>query len=185
MRRDGGWYGSCGDDVVFLHQHHVVQAHAEVAATPAAHGIFLRQPQAGDGLACVEDLAARSVHRADVIAVVVAVPESVCRKFSAQRSPVRMARAGPVISQSTEFDAMTAPSAARQATRMEACSCLKVSSTHAAPQSTMVIARDQRGFSQAVGRNQRGSDVAIADVFRERAFDLCRDVGRQCAARSR
>jgi hypothetical protein len=45
-----------GDDVVFLDQDAVVEADAVVGAAADAHRVFLRQAQAGQGLAGVDDL---------------------------------------------------------------------------------------------------------------------------------
>ena len=47
-----------GDDVVFLDEHHVVQAEAMVLRAAAARGVFLREPQARQRLARVENPAA-------------------------------------------------------------------------------------------------------------------------------
>ena len=66
--------------------------------------------------------------------VVVAVPDSVCRKFSAQRSPVRMARAGPRNSHSVAPAATRSPSRARQSTLTRGSICRKVSASQAEPQ---------------------------------------------------
>jgi hypothetical protein len=51
-----------GDDVVFLDQDAVVEADAVVGAAADAHRVFLRQAQAGQGLAGVDDLGAGAGH---------------------------------------------------------------------------------------------------------------------------
>ena len=53
-------------DVVFLDQHRVVQADAVVGAAAGAHRVLLRQAQARQRLARVDDLRARAAHRIDV-----------------------------------------------------------------------------------------------------------------------
>ena len=68
--------GACGGDrrghraghadVVFLEHHRVVQAEAVVAAAAGAHRVLLRQAQAGQGLAGIQDHGAGAAHRFDM-----------------------------------------------------------------------------------------------------------------------
>ena len=91
-----------GRDVVLFDQHGVEQADAVVLAAAAAHGVLLREAQTRQRLARIEDARARAGDEIGVrTRVAVAVPDSVCRKFSAVRSPVTMLRAGPRSSQTT------------------------------------------------------------------------------------
>ena len=66
--RDRAANRSGGDDVVFLDEHHVVQAEAMVLRAAAARGVFLREAQAGQRLARVEDAAAGARHGIHVAA---------------------------------------------------------------------------------------------------------------------
>ena len=52
--------------MVLFDEHRVVQADAVVGAAAHAHGVFLRQAQAGQGLARVHDVGARALHSLDV-----------------------------------------------------------------------------------------------------------------------
>ncbi len=54
------------DDVVLFDEHHVEQPHAKVRCPAAQHGVFLRGAQARQGLARVENRAARSRDRIDI-----------------------------------------------------------------------------------------------------------------------
>src|SRR6266478_1936715 len=63
----------------------------------------------------------------------VAVADSSCRKFSAVRSPVSTARAGPAISKTTWLAARRSPSSACQVSRTRASRRRKVSSAHVRP----------------------------------------------------
>jgi hypothetical protein len=55
-----------GHDVVFLDQDAVIEAEAVVGAAAAGDGVFLRQAQAGQGLAGVDDACAGAGHGVDV-----------------------------------------------------------------------------------------------------------------------
>ena len=52
---DGGADAARRDDVVFLDQDAVVEAEAVIGAAADAHGVLLREPQAGQRLAGVQD----------------------------------------------------------------------------------------------------------------------------------
>ena len=82
---------------------------------PQRTAYFCARRKPGQRLARVEDARARAGDELRVAcASAVAVPDSVCRKFSAVRSPVTMLRAGPRNSQTIESAAICAPSAACQ-----------------------------------------------------------------------
>ncbi len=61
-------HSASGDDVVFLDQDAVVEADAVVGAAADADRVFLCQPQAGQGLAGVDDLGAGAGHGVDIAA---------------------------------------------------------------------------------------------------------------------
>ena len=65
--------------------------------------------------------------------VTVAVADSSCRKLSAVRSPVRIARAGPAISNTTAPAVTGSPSAARQVMRTCGSRRVKVASAQGRP----------------------------------------------------
>ena len=67
-RGDGAADRAGGDDVVLLDEHHVVEPEAMVLRAAAARGVFLREPQAGQRLARIENAAAGAGDRFDVAA---------------------------------------------------------------------------------------------------------------------
>jgi hypothetical protein len=67
-----------------------------VLRAAAACGVLLREPQAGQRLARVEDAAAGAGDGFDVAVRGGGGADRVCRKLSAVRSPVRMGRAAPI-----------------------------------------------------------------------------------------
>ena len=85
-----------GGDMVVLDQDRVIQAEAVIEAAAAAHGIFLQQRAGRAGSCGCRRCAPWCLATASTsAAVAVATPERWPRKFSATRSAVRMARAGP------------------------------------------------------------------------------------------
>ncbi|MNF45227.1 hypothetical protein D3C84_263550 [compost metagenome] len=65
---DGLGDAAGGGDVVFLDQEGIVEADAVVVAAAAGHGVFLRQAQAGQGLAGVEQFHLGAFDQLDIVA---------------------------------------------------------------------------------------------------------------------
>ncbi|MCY1412629.1 hypothetical protein D9M71_280410 [compost metagenome] len=65
---DGLGDAAGGGDVVFLDEEGIVEADAVVVAAAAGHGVFLRQAQAGQGLAGVEEFHLGAFHQFHVVA---------------------------------------------------------------------------------------------------------------------
>ena len=81
--------------VVVLDQHRVVQAEAVIAATASAHGQLLERAQSRRRLARAHDAGRQPLRRTNDAARDVATPDRWPSRFSAVRSAVSSARAGP------------------------------------------------------------------------------------------
>jgi hypothetical protein len=161
--------------VVFLDEHGVEQADAMVVAAAGAHGIFLREAQAGQGLARIEDLRARAAHGVDVRRGdrrrrrqrlqeiergAFGTDQRACVAFDAaqQRAGGDAFAVGNV-----PFDARVRIE--REETRVDPV----------APADHRRVARDDACLRVFAGRQQVGGDVAAAEVFVERALDVAQD----------
>ena len=84
--------------MVFLDEDSVEQADAVILAAADPHRVFLRRAQSREGLAGVEQPAARAFEPLGERYGGGGRTGQSCRKLSAVRSPVNSARAGPWIS---------------------------------------------------------------------------------------
>ena len=111
--------------------------------------------------------------------VAVAVPDSVCRKFSAVRSPVTMLRAGPRSSQTTESAAICD---AVGRVPVDGDSRIELPKRLVEPSAAAQrrgLACDDARDRVRLRRDQLGREIAVAEVLRDRAAHDGRDIGWQ------
>ena len=166
-----------GDDVVLLDEHHVVQAEADDCGRPRS-ARRTSGPGADPGRVLRVSRIRQEVPAtaATYSRVTVAVPDRVCTKFNAQRSPVRMARAGPCISQIT---ALAANSVAVMALPLDVNRGVQLPESLRQPGAATkhhVLARDEGGMGHRAGGTSAAVHITRADVFGQRAGDLIMNV---------
>ena len=165
------------DDVVFLDQDRVVQAHALVVAAAAAHGILLGDAQTRHGLAGIEHAHGRAGHRGDVA----------CRRGSGGRQQLQEVECRP-------FGGDQRAGVPRQAADQRAGGDL-VAVTHLPvdlhrriqPPETGIepdtagddggVPADKPGLRLRLCREQGGSGVTLAQILGQGAFDIGGDLG--------
>ena len=104
---------------------------------PQATACFSSRAKARCGLACVEDRdAVFPRRRRRSCESSVAIPESLPRKLSATRSPVRIARSGPETTATTVMRSTGVPSSTRASNRTSGSSARNTASAAASPQTT-------------------------------------------------
>ncbi|MNP07605.1 hypothetical protein D3C76_996340 [compost metagenome] len=158
--------------MVFLDQEGVVEADAVVVAAAAGDGVLLRQAQAGEGLAGVEQFHPGAFHQVGVVAgagggageqleevqgAAFAAEQGAGRAFEGEQ---RLVGADPVAVLHLPFHLHL---------RIELAEYL----VHPGGAGDGgVLAGDDAGGSQAVGGDQLGGDVAAADVLGQGGADV-------------
>ena len=165
--------------MVFLDQERVVQADAVVVTAAAGDCVLLRQTQAGEGLAGVEQAHLGALyqvrekarpgrhtrqHLQEVQRRAFAAEQRACRAFEVEQ---RLVGRGPI---------------AIGHLPMHRDPRVELAEHRIDPGGTgdgAVLTGDDGCLGQALGRNQLGGDVATADVFEQRAAHVGFDFGGQ------
>ena len=161
-------------DVVFLDQDAVVEREPLVRAAADAHRVLLRQAQAGQRLARVEDARARAFDRIDETArrgrdarQQLQEVQRRCARRSAARAPGRASSTTGVFGRHPVAlrDTATRTSIDGSTRRITA-------SNHGAPHSTASSRTVMRAVRRGVGGNETAGLVAAADVLGQRVRDV-------------
>jgi hypothetical protein len=125
-----------GHDVVLLDQDAVKQPHALIVATAHRYRIFECMTQARQGFAGIHNPGARAFGGIDKGFGLARHRRQGLQKFSALRSAVSKARAGPLISHNNWLGSTSSPSFASQKISTDGSTCRKHSLNHKVPHNT-------------------------------------------------
>ena len=110
--------------------------------------------------------------------VSVATPDSLPRKFSAVRSPVRIARSEPLTTATTVVRSTRVPSSTSASTCISGSSARNTASSRVDPADDAGLLREElRGPRRVQLHGRLGRDVTFADVLGERVQDEPLDGG--------
>ncbi|MCY1400096.1 hypothetical protein D9M71_151690 [compost metagenome] len=169
---DGLGDAAAGGDVVFLDQEGVVEADAVVVAAAAGDRVFLRQTQAGQGLAGVEQFHAGAFHQVGVVAGAAGgageqLQEVQCAALAAEQGAGRAVEGEQGLVGRDAFAVADFPFHLHL--RVELAEYL-VHPGRAGDGG--VLAGDDAGGCRALGGDQLGGDVAAADVLGQGGADV-------------
>ncbi|MNE48342.1 hypothetical protein D3C80_1427980 [compost metagenome] len=175
-------HATAGGDVVFLDQEGIVKADAVVVAAAAGHGVFLRQAQAGKGLAGVQQAHLGAFHQVGQETRTGGDPRQHLQEVqrAALAAQQRAGRAFQVEQRLVGRGAITVGHLpVHSHTRVELA---KHGVDPGSAGNHAVFAGDDGGLGQALGRDQLRGDIATADVLQQRAahvgFDFSGQVGK-------
>ena len=131
-----GGFASQRREMVVLDEHQVEQTEAVIVSAAAGDRVFFKAPPAGRGFARVEDFRARAFDRRHKLRGKGGHPESRWMKFSATRSALRIARAGPETFNKTSPAFTRRPSLATRRMRTPGESLRNAASAKARPATT-------------------------------------------------
>ena len=165
--------------MVFLDQEGVVQADAVVVAAAAGHRVLLRQAQAGQGLAGVQQLHGGAFDQVGVIPAAgghrrEGLQEIQGAAFAAEQ---RARRAFDAEQHLVGFDALAILHAPVHRHARIQLAEHRIDPGRATDHGR--LAGDHAGMRQAFGGDQLRGDVAAAEVFGQRQADVGFDVGGQ------
>ena len=162
--------------MVFLDEDLIVEAHAVVVRTAAAHRVLLRRAQSGEGLTCVENLAAGTGHGID----------EAPRGGGGRREQLQEIECGALAGQhrargtcDRENDLLRRYAVTIGGMPGELHFAVELPEgliRPGPPAQHRLLASDHAAAHALGGRHQAGCDITAAEVLAQRGFHLLREV---------